>query len=88
MNPNIEVLHFCVFLIILKASTLVDGYLLGIKGLERYLYEFSQIYETYICYNKYIGVITPQVGDLNNRNLLLFWSLKVHYQGVSGVSFF
>lgn len=49
MNPNIEVLHFCVFLIILKASTLVNGYLFGIKGLERYLYEFSQIYETYIC---------------------------------------
>lgn len=41
----IEVLYFCVFLITLKASTLVDGYLLGIKNFERYFYEFSQICE-------------------------------------------
>lgn len=41
----IEDLYFCVFLITLKASTLVDGYLLGIKNFERYFYEFSQIYE-------------------------------------------
>lgn len=63
----IEVLHFCVIFIILKASTLVDGYLLGVKSFEKYLYAFSQIYEAAItkCH---------QLGDLNSRNLLFHHS--------------
>lgn len=53
---------FCVFLITFKASTLVDGHLLGInlKSFGSYLYEFPETAVTN-CH---------QLSDLNSRHSL------------------